>query len=183
MERKRLVLLISLVFLLLITSFFVYSQVSSSKNNYITQAEFINMLINILGLEDQLPVAVTLSDKVALLKAYDIAPLGGWDLEKVLSKGDASVVICRILGIVPIGTKLEDYVKELIDRGIMTPGDAESPFALSDLTASINMAATTPGVFTPSSPPWTPGPPTWSPGNPGWPSGPPPWHVPASPSR
>jgi hypothetical protein len=104
MKNRRLLLFSVSISLLLMFSLLVYSQVKPVESRYITQDVFINILVKTLGLEDQLSsdpqkVAATSSDKAALLVSYDIAPIDGWEPTKILSKGDAAYVLCKILGI------------------------------------------------------------------------------------
>jgi hypothetical protein len=143
------ILICGIVFILLFISFVVYSQNNTQKEKQITQAEFVDILIKVLGLEDQLPISETLSDKVKLLKKLGYEPLGGWQLDRVLTKGDAAVVIAKILSINGLDSKAEDYVQALAERGIMTTGDVDLPFSESNLVTSINTAAAIPGAFPP----------------------------------
>jgi len=142
MKSKKLLLLSGAIVVLFSISFLVYSQINAQNSNTITQAEFVNTLIRVLGLDDQLPPAATLMNKVALLESLGYAPLGRWSLESILTKGDAAVVIVQILGItVPAGTGADGYVQALADLGIMTPGGSGSPLSPQDLENSINAAA------------------------------------------
>ena len=150
MKNRTIASLNGAIFLLLLVLFF-YSGSSSSQinesNTMLTQAEFANILIRVLGLEDRLPGAATLSDRTRSLKQKGYVPLGGWEPKEVLTQGDVAVVLARILGIdVLPGTKSADYVQALADQGIMTPGGADQPFSLEDLTAAINTAAVAPGT-------------------------------------
>jgi hypothetical protein len=155
MKKGKLLILVLSLFLMLTVS----QGNSNGKVESIIQADFVNMLINVLELQDKLPLSATFTDKTLLLESYGIAPLGGWDLEKKLTKGDVAVVICQMLNIdVPKDAKLDDYISALADRGIMTSGGSDSLFALADLTASINLAAAAElGVFQPKRPSWNPG--------------------------
>ena len=147
MERKKLVFLNGTMIMLLLVSFAIYSQIKPEDNEYITHAEFVNILIRVLELEDQLPAAATLTDKVRLLEELGYAPLGGWELERILTKGDVAAVLARILGInAPLDASPEDYIQALANQGIMSPGSAALPFSLEDLTASVNTAAEMPGA-------------------------------------
>jgi hypothetical protein len=146
-HTRGLVFLCGVVFLLLLVSFFVYSQINAQKDKPATQAEFVDIIIRALGLEERLPVAATLSHKVELLRNLGYAPPGGWQLEKMLTKGDVAVVLAQILGVdVPIGAEQGDCVQALVDRGIMTPGNAEVPISLQELTTSVNLAAARPAA-------------------------------------
>jgi len=153
--KRRIEFLSGTIFLLLIVPFFIYTQINAQNSEQLSQAEFINVLIRVLGLEDQLPVAATLADKIALLENLGYAPQGGWEPSRRLTKGDTAVVLTQMLGIdVPSADAiLEEYVKSLADRGIMTPGGAELPFSLPDLTTSVNVAATMPGASIIATPP------------------------------
>ena len=147
MERREVASLSGAILLLILVPLFIYSQLNAQNGEPLTQADFINILIRVLGLEDQLPAAATLSDKIHLLEELGYAPLGGWKLERILTKGDTATILAQMLGIyVPIGAGSEEYVQALADQGIMTPGGAELPFSLQDLTASVNIAAAMPGA-------------------------------------
>ena len=146
MGKQTIVSLVGAVILLLFSSLFIYSQVGSQGNDQVTQAEFVNTLIRALGMENQLPVAATLSDKVQLLERLGYAPLGGWNLEALLTKGDVAVVLGQVLRIdMPAGAGVDEYVQALADQGIMTAGGADLPFSPADLASSINTAAAMPG--------------------------------------
>lgn len=141
---KKILIISGVVVFFLLASIYVYTQ----NEKQITQAELVNALIRALGLEEMLPLAATLSDKVRLLEELGYAPIGGWRLEALLTKGDVAVVLAQILGIpLPTGATVDDYIKELADRGIMTPGGAGQAFSLADLTSTINVAARLPGAF------------------------------------
>jgi hypothetical protein len=167
----------------------VYSQTDIQTDERHTQADFVSILIRLLGLENRLPTGAILPDKIELLDELGCTPLHGWQPEQMLTKGDVAVVLGQILKInVPIGAAPEEYVRTLTDRGIMTPGSTEKLLSLPDLATSVNKATAMPGAFPPRPPawapvrpPWAPGPPDWSPGPPDWPPGPPPWHKPVSP--
>jgi len=147
MGKRTIILLCGASFLLFLVSLFVYSQIGAQKDGLLTQAEFIDIIIRTLGLEDQLPVAATISDKIALLEHLGFAPPGGWEAGKILTKGDAAVVLAQILGVsVPVVAEQGYYVQVLADRSIMTAGDAELPFSMQDLTISFNIAASMPGT-------------------------------------
>ena len=155
MEKKRMAFLSGTIFLLLIVPFVIYSQINAQNNEQLTQAEFVNVIIRVLGLENQLPVVASLSDKIRLLENLGYAPQGGWKLEETLTKGDTAVVLAQILGIDarPVGSTPQEYVQLLADRGIMTSGGAELPFSLPDLTTSVNTAAVMPGATINATPP------------------------------
>lgn len=187
--QKRIVVSLSGAIFVLLISFFVYSQTNTQNDKQLAQADFVNILTRVLGLEDQLPVTATLSDKIELLEELACAPPAGWQPEEMLTKGDVAVVLGRILRIdVPVGATPEEHVQALADRGIMAAGSTERQLSLPDLAAPVNKAAALPGAFLPGPPPWAParppwdsGPPDWPPGPPDWPPGPPPWHKPVSP--
>jgi hypothetical protein len=145
----------SIVFLCGVT-FLLYSQINAQKDDLLTQAEFVHIIVRALGLQDQLPVAATLSDKIELLELLGYVPPGGWQLERALTKGDVAVVLVQILGFgVPVGTEQGYCIQVLADRGIMTHGDAEVPIARQDLRSSVNLAAAMPGARpTPYIPPY-----------------------------
>lgn len=147
MKGRKLTLLTTSVLLLLIVSLAIYSQIKVEDNDYITHAEFVNILIRVLKLEDQLPVAATLEDKILLLEKLGYAPLDGWELERILNKGDTATVLALIIGIDLLDKATpEDYIRALTDQGIMTFDRPDLPFSLRDLTGSINTAAAMPGL-------------------------------------
>ena len=161
--QKRIIASLSGVIFLLLISFFVYSQADTQNDKRLTQADFINILIRVLGLEDQLPAAATLSDKIELLEELGCAPLGGWQPEQMLTKGDVAVALGQILKVdVPAGATPEQYIHTLTDRGIMTAGSTEGLLGLPDLAIPVNKAAVMPGAFPPGPPPWAPVPSPWA---------------------
>ena len=108
--------------ILFTASFWVYSQVDSNESEHITQAEFISIIISILKLEYRLPAAPTLSDKAELLTDIGYVPLDGWVFDKVLNKGDAAVVLVRLLGFPePQIISKSAYIQLLLDRNIFDP--------------------------------------------------------------
>jgi len=147
MEKKTIVFLCGVTFLLLLVSFFVYSQINADKDGPVTQAEFADMIIRALGLEERLPVPASFSDKTELLEYLGYVPPGGWELERILTKDDVAVVLAQILGIAtPVGAEQGYYVQALVDRGIVTPGDAGAPISREESKISINLAAAMPGA-------------------------------------
>ena len=145
MEKKKIAFLGGAIFLLLLISFFIFSQLTAQDSEQLTQGDLVDILIRALGLEDQLPVAATSVDKAELLKSFGYAPLGGWDLEATLTRGTVAAVLGQILGIEPVGAGAEGYIGALVAQGIMTSGAAGDEFSLADLTDAINTAAGTPG--------------------------------------
>ncbi len=146
MKRRNIILLLMMAVLLFTASFLVYSQSNSEESEYITQAEFINIIITILKLEDRLPSAPTLPDKAELLGEIGYSPLDGWILDKILTKGDAAVVLVRLLDFPePQNVDAGAYIQLLVNRGIfdpsVKPGDIDLPFSWLDLAASITMAS------------------------------------------
>ena len=155
METRKLLFLGGGVVALLLVSLLIFSQLIAQNDAQLTQADFVNMLIKALGLEDELGVTATMMDKVNKLRELGYAPLGGWEPERPLLKGDVAVVLAQILGIdMPAGAMPEDYVQALADRDIMTPGGAGETFSMEDLTTAINAAAAMPGVGLTEIPPY-----------------------------
>jgi len=147
MKTKRLVFFSGIALVLFFVSFAIFSQLVVQDDEQLTQAAFVEALIKALGLEDQLGPAATTRDKAEYLKTLGYAPLGGWILENVLSKGDVAAVLGQVLGVeVSDDATADDYIKSLTALGIMTSGKADSPFLLDDLATAINTAAEMPGV-------------------------------------
>ncbi len=177
MKTRRLVFLSATVITLSLASLFIFSQIDAQNNvRQLIQADFVNMLIRALGLENEFGVTATMMDKVNKLKELGLAPPGGWDMEKLLIKGDAAVVLAQILGMkLPAGATPEEYVRGLADQNIMLAGGAEEPLSQADLTTTINTAAAPSG----GRPRGRAAPSGGSP--PGW-DNPPPYHKPVSPT-
>jgi len=57
MKNKRMVCLIGAILILLFISFIIYSQIEGEGEEGITQADFVNILMTVMGLEEQLPEA------------------------------------------------------------------------------------------------------------------------------
>jgi hypothetical protein len=147
MEKKSIIFLCGVILPLLLASFLVYSQINTHKDGPVTQAEFADMIIRALGLEERLPVPAGFSDKTELLEYLGYVPPGGWELERKLTKGDVAVVLAQILGVAaPVGAEQGYYVQALVDRGIMTPGNAGEPISQQELKVSVNLAAAMPGA-------------------------------------
>ncbi len=146
METRRLIFLGAAILILSLASLFVFSQLDAQNNmQQLAQADFVNILIRALGLEDEFGVTATMMDKVKRLEELGLAPPGGWDLERPLLKGDAAIVLAQILGIkAPPGATPEEYVHRLADQNIMVAGEAEKALSQSDLTTAINTAAAPP---------------------------------------
>ena len=145
MEKKKMAFLGGGIFLLLLISFFIFSQLTAQDSEQFTQGDFVDVLIRALGLEDQLPLAATTMDKAELLRSLGYVPLADWNLTEPLSRGAVAVVLGQILGIEPVGPGVEGYIEALVAQGIMTGGGADDAFSLADLTDTINTAAGTPG--------------------------------------
>jgi hypothetical protein len=146
MERKKLASLSGVMMMFLLVSLVVYSGFEAGNSDQITHDEFVSMLIRILKLENRLPAAATVLEKMQLLEELGYAPQGGWELGRILTKGDMATVFALIMQIgVPEDAGPEDYVQALADRGIMTSGGAGNSLSLSDLTSSINTTASLPG--------------------------------------
>ena len=145
MEKKRMAFWGGAIFLLLLISFFIFSQLTAQDSEQFTQAEFVDTLITALGLEDQLPMVATLVDKIELLKSLGYVPMDGWGLEAPLTRGTVAAVLGQILGVEPVGPGAEGYIEALAQQGIMTGGGADDEFTLADLTDTINTAADAPG--------------------------------------
>ncbi len=145
MEKKRMASFSGAIFLLLLISFFIFSQLTAQDSEQFTQGDFVDALIRALGLEDQLPLAATAMDKAELLKSFGYEPLDGWDLEATLTRGTVAAVLGQILGIEPVGPGAEGYIEALVQQGIMTGGMADDEFSPADLAGTINAAAGMPG--------------------------------------
>lgn len=145
MQKIRIASLVGAISLVLLISLLVYSQASAQNDRPLTQADLINILIRVLGLDDQLPAAATLSDRVLLLEKLGYMPLGGWQPETILTKEDVATVVAQILRTdVPDEATSRDYIRILTRQGIMASGSPERHFSLSDLATTINAAATMP---------------------------------------
>ena len=145
MEKKRMMSWGGAIFLLLLISFFIFSQFTAQDSEQFTQGDFVDALIAALGLKDRLPLVATLVDKIELLKNLGYAPLDGWNLEAPLTRGTVAAVLGQILGVEPVSPGAEGYIEALAQQGIMTSGDADDEFTLADLTDTINTAADAPG--------------------------------------
>ena len=89
------------VLLLLLVSLFIYSQISAQNGGYILQGDFIDILIQVMGLEDQLssyPGETPQEQGKNLLTDLGYAPWGGWYPNSILTKGDVALVLAVALG-------------------------------------------------------------------------------------
>ena len=146
MKTKKLIIFSGLA-VALFTFFIVFSQLIAQNDEQFTQADFVEALTRALGLEDHLKPAANIRDKAELLESLGFAPLGGWELDKIMCKGDVAAVLGQILGIeVPDDATADDYIESLAILGIMTSGKPSLPFSLDDLAAAINVAAGMPDV-------------------------------------
>lgn len=136
MKKKKLLYSSGAVLLLLLVSFFIYSQINAQNDQQVTHAEFVDILMEIMGLKNLLPEDADMSAKMALLGNRGYMPPGGWSANEILTKEDVAVVFVRILGwVVPPGS---DAIQMFVDRDLMTPGNATLPFLEPDLIAFIN---------------------------------------------
>lgn len=133
MKKKTVVLLSAAIVLSLLVSSFIHSQTNLQQtHNELTGAEFIDILIKVLGREDLLPVGATLSDKIRLLEDLGYAPPEGWRPERVFTKGDTDAVLTQIL-------------KTDTLSGIR-PENAELSISRQELHTSINESAATSAI-------------------------------------
>jgi len=158
MKNKRMVCLIGAILILLFISFIIYSQIEGEGEEGITQADFVNILMTVMGLEEQLPEAATLAYKTTILTNRGYMPPEGWKPDETLLVGQAAVVIALILEI-PLNLAvtpeeiMNQSIQELADRGIIIPfrGSDTLPgfdevIPLDELIDMINRAAEMPGV-------------------------------------
>ena len=156
MERRKIVYSVVAVLLLLFVSFFIYSRISAQNGGYILQGDFIDILIQVMGLEDQLssyPGDTLQEQGRNLLTDLGYAPWGGWYPNSVLTKGDVALVLAVILGYmgkpVELAGNRELVIAEafrlLEANGIpvtsIPTGKPEDPLTASELVQVINTAS------------------------------------------
>lgn len=135
MKGRKLGFIGGAVLLLLLASIIVYSQIGEAEEE-ITQGEFIDILIQVMGLEELFPEGATLQYKIRFFTDRGYQPLDGWEPDEIITKEDVAVIFVQILRIP--GVQVGGFVQELVDRGFMTPGDEDQPFVLDDLVDFIN---------------------------------------------
>ena len=135
MKRGKLAFLIGAIILLLLVSLFIYSQIIAQDGEQITQAEFADILMQVMGLGEMLPDQATIEYKVRLLTDRGYSPLDGWQLDEILTKENVAVVFVSILRIPDI--RIGGFVQVFVDMGCMTPGREHEPFTLPELIAFI----------------------------------------------
>jgi hypothetical protein len=122
------------------------SQTQIQEDQWLTQANFVDIIISVLGIQDQIPDQASQSFKAAFLKSLGYAPLDGWQLENILTKGEAAVVIIQLIKTLDFQIDAEAgeewYVKKLADLEIFeNSGGAENYISISELVYAINRAA------------------------------------------
>ncbi len=136
MERKRLVFFGGAIMLLLIVSLFIYPQIIAQNNGVLTQAEFIDILMQVMGLESSLPEGATLQYKINFLSDRGYLPLPGWQPDEILTKEDVAALFVAILRIPDV--RVGEYVQAFADRGCMTTGGENDPMLMPDLVEFID---------------------------------------------
>ncbi|MDO8525676.1 MAG: hypothetical protein Q7S07_04230 [Candidatus Omnitrophota bacterium] len=71
--------------------------INESKN--ITQSDLAVILVHSMGSEPELPPAPMTKDFISALDKNGIRPLGGWDVNAMLTKGDFAVILVRAMGL------------------------------------------------------------------------------------
>ena len=125
METKKLANVSGAVLVLFLISLFIFPQLVAQDSVRLTQADMVDMLVEALGLEDELGTA-TMEEKVDKLTELGYALPRGWELEKPLLKRDVNVILAQIAR----GSESDDDEKELSRK---------------DLMGAINAAAAPPG--------------------------------------
>ena len=150
MGKEKIAYVSGAILFLLIVSFFIYSQIDAQDDQTISQADLVDMLMQIMGLQDLIPEDITF--KTGVLTSRGISPLDGWSPGKTLTKGEAAVVIVKLLEclnvFIPVGAGEEYYVQALVDLGIMKPGGVELTLPRSELIEALNKVAEVPGAGT-----------------------------------
>ncbi len=98
MGRRKIAYLSVAVLFLLLVSFFIYSQINEEQ---LLQGDFIDVLIQVMGLEDQLsehPGETPQEQGMNLLMSLGYVPWGGWYPTAMLTKGDVALVLAVALG-------------------------------------------------------------------------------------
>jgi hypothetical protein len=120
----------------------------------VTHAELAQILVNVLSLA-RFPNAETAQQQFALLSQNQIAPPGGWVLDKVVTKGDLAVVLVKALR--KMGREVDIDVDDtkaamawLRQEGIPIDTIGEGTSVVGSLSEPV-----APQVFMPSSDPWT----------------------------
>jgi len=157
MERRKMTYWIGAVLVLLFVSFFIYSQIIAQDDEYLTQGDFILILIQVMGLEDQLslqPGETPQEQGINLLTSLGYTPWRGWNAGAILTKGDVAFVLALALGYIDppenlfAGNRDTDIAQAfdaLAAHGILVtadpPGKPEDPILESELAAVINAAS------------------------------------------
>ncbi len=71
---------------------------AEKKSDQVTQGELASMLVNVLGLSRFLSASPSIHECITALTENGIAPLGGWQADKVVTRGDLARVIVQALG-------------------------------------------------------------------------------------
>lgn len=161
MERRKMTYWIGAVIFLLFVSLFIYSQIIAQNEEYLTQGDFIAILIQVLGLEGELsnqPGGTPQEQGINLLTSLGYTPWGGWNAGAMLTKGDVAFVLALALGYIDppdnlfAGNRNTDIAQAfdaLASNGILVtsdpPGKPEDPITESELAAVINTASETTG--------------------------------------
>ncbi len=98
MRRKKIAYLSVAVLFLLLVSFFIYSQINEEQ---LLQGDFIDILIQVMGLEEDLPGypgETPQEQGMNLLTDLGYTPWGGWNPTGMLTKGDVALVLAVALG-------------------------------------------------------------------------------------
>lgn len=94
MKKKCVIVLMTALFA---GGLLTHAPAQDVPDNGVTQGELAMILVNVLGLANDLPAGATEFDAIALLLARGIAPLDGWDAGRPVLLADLAVVLVRAL--------------------------------------------------------------------------------------
>ena len=160
MGRRKIPYSGAAVLFLLLVSFFIYSQISAQNEGQLLQGDFIDILIQVMGYEDQLslhPGETPQEQGKNLLTSKGYAPWGGWYPTKMLTKGDVALVLAVALGYMEKPVELAGNRELVIARAFdlleangipvtsIPTGKPEDPLTEAQLAQVINTASAATG--------------------------------------
>ncbi len=97
MKNRVSVMLVSGALALMLSGSAVVAQNNANNNNQVTQGELALMLINMLGLQQEIEVTGSPLDAIRVLLIYGISPINGWEVDRPVVLGDLAVVLVQSL--------------------------------------------------------------------------------------
>lgn len=162
LRRNKLLIFVLSLFLSLASSQYCFSQ--DGESEYIIQKDFILLIFHAKQFNnisetnrvsnpasvDDFTTTRTYSDSIDVtsilgkkryLEHLGYCPEGGYSLDKILTYGDFAVTLVKLLKLpIPDDPTPEDYIKILVEKGIIDQNDPETPMTEEEVIAAMERA-------------------------------------------